>query len=207
MSFSLLLFSSVPLVVVSAALPPPVKPSNSISEAIPQRQNSTPRTPQPLINTLTAPHTTVSLPTTVPAPGTDISLRITHIGASWFAASLVEALCSGAHAAIRESVAWHPDEAVAPLPWFHSLYSQRWRDTIAVRIRGNEGKVFTWLQLEWVLDGLLGFMEGGEPGRLHPVNFEVDVVEQGTVAAGVLWYSQSPPPGAVGRRERGWEES
>ena len=67
--------------------------------------------------------------------------------------------------------------------------------------------MFTWLQLEWVLDGLLGFMEGGEPGRLHPVNFEVDVVEQGTVAAGVLWYSQSPPPGAVGRRERGWEES
>ena len=37
----------------------------------------------------------------------------------------------------------------------------------------------------------MGFMEG-EPQRLHPVNFDVNVVGEGIVAAGVLWYSQRP---------------
>ena len=64
--------------------------------------------------------------------------------------------------------------------------------------------MFTWQQLEWVLAGLLRFMEG-EPTQLHPLNFDVNVVGQGIVAAGVLWYSQSPPPRGVGEREARFE--
>lgn len=65
---------------------------------------------------------------------------------------------------------------------------------MALRIRGHPGKVFTWLQLESVLAGLLRFMEGreGDEGVMHPFNFDLNVVEHGIVAAGVLWYSQSP---------------
>ena len=63
----------------------------------------------------------------------------------------------------------------------------------------------TWLQLEGVLDGLLGFMEG-EPKQLHPINFEVNMVGEGTLAAGVLWYSQSPPAGKVEESRRGWSD-
>lgn len=48
--------------------------------------------------------------------------------------------------------------------------------------------------------GLLKYLKEGEPLQLHPVNFDVDIVGKGIVAAGVLWYSQSPPP----RAEGGW---
>ena len=65
---------------------------------------------------------------------------------------------------------------------------------MAIRVRGNEGKVVTWRQLSWVLAGLRHFMEG-EPMQLHPVNFDVNVVGIGMVAAGILWHSQSPALG------------
>ena len=132
---------------------------------------------------------TSSVPFIVPLPETGSWLRITYIGESWFATSILEGLFSGAREQIRESVFGHPDDSVAPLPWLYSLYSEEWRDTIAIRIRGNQGKVPTWLLLEWVLAGLLSFMEK-DPMMLHPVNFDVNVVEEGIVAAGVLWYSQ-----------------
>lgn len=51
-------------------------------------------------------------------------------------------------------------------------------------------------------DGLLHFMEG-EPMHLHPVNFDVVVVGTGTVAAGMLWHSQSPDFRGVERGKRG----
>ena len=31
-----------------------------------------------------------------------------------------------------------------------------------------------------------------DPRHLHPLNFDVYAVEEGIVAAGVLWYSPSP---------------
>ena len=34
--------------------------------------------------------------------------------------------------------------------------------------------------------------------QLHPLNFDVGVAHQGVVAAGVLWYTQSPYRGVDG---------
>lgn len=194
--FVLLLLSSA-LLAASGAIPPSAEPSNSrppsrTSDGIIslQQQNTTARSPLALT---TPTNATVTVPTIVPISGTDVYLRITYIGPTLFAAGLVFSLFSSAHSAIEESVTWHPEAPVTPLPWYHSSYSKELRDTIAIRIRVNEGKVLTWLQLDWVLWGLLGFMEEGEPMHLHPVNFEVYVVAQGMLAAGLLWYSQLPP--------------
>ena len=100
-----------------------------------------------------------------------------------------------AQESIQESIAFRPDVTVNPLPWFHKSYDKRWRDTLAVRVRGNDGRAITWLQLYWVLVGLQGFLEG-DPIQLHPVNFDVSVDgEERVVAAGVLWYSPGPTAG------------
>ncbi len=32
----------------------------------------------------------------------------------------------------------------------------------------------------------------GEPSQLHPINFDINVGEEGMVAVGMLWCSQSP---------------
>ena len=90
---------------------------------------------------------------------------------------------------IQQHIVRRPDAAVAPLPWFYKSYDKQWRDTLAIRVRGNEGRAITWVQLYWVLVGLQGFMEG-DPLQLHPLNFDVGVggVDR-VVAAGVLWCS------------------
>lgn len=70
-----------------------------------------------------------------------------------------------------------------------------------------EGKSFTWLQLDWVLLGLLRFMKGEKSMLSHPINFDVNAVGEGIVAAGLLWYSQSPPSRVVagkGKRRLEW---
>ncbi|CAF9937954.1 MAG: hypothetical protein ALECFALPRED_007460 [Alectoria fallacina] len=207
----LLLLRSSILLVASAVLAGSADPSTSSDGIILEQQNSTPWTPLPLtipLNaTLPSPniYTPISLPPSFPIIGTDISLRVTYIGESWFTLSILHRLFSSAYFRIKEAVAAYPDDPVKPLPWFHSLYDKQWRDALAIRIRGNQGKVLTWLQLERVLDGLRGFMVEGEPMQLHPVNFEVNVVGEGTVAAGVLWYSQSSPAGKVEERRRGVE--
>ena len=158
-----------------------------------QIQNATPPA------TLTLPSnrpltTTPSTPTLVPIPGTNIVLGITYIGPSWFRPTLLENLLAGAYNAILTPVADRPDEPVVPLPWFHQCASESWHDTIAMRVRGSEGNegAFTWRRLYWVLAGLLQFMLGGELRQLHPLNFDVNVVGEGTVAVGLLWYSQRP---------------
>lgn len=110
---------------------------------------------------------------------------------------LLSSLFGSAHLAIKESVALHPDGPVAPLPWYHSLYSKEWQDTIAIRIRVNECKALTWLELDWVLSGLMEFMVGGKPMQSHPINFEINVGARGVVATGLLWYSQMPPANVV----------
>ena len=163
-----------------------------------QPQNSTPHPPTAILTLPYTPlNTTESPPILVPVPGSDICLHITYLGPSWFATSLLKNLLSSAYGKILASVNEHPDDLVAPLPWFHKCYSTQWHDTIAIRMRGNGGRAFTWRRLSWTLAGLLQFME--DPRHLHPLNFDVYAVEEGVVAAGVLWYSQSP---AGGRRRR-----
>lgn len=195
----------------SAAIPLSALSSDSISisedSRIPQQQqNTTPWTPplQLLPPTSKPPNTTTTPTPTIiiPIPNTDLYLRITYTGKNWIATTVLAQLFTSAHAQIQEPVARHPDDAVAPLPWFHSIYSKQWGDTIAIRVRGNGDKMCTWLQLDCVLTALRMYMEGG-PTRLHPVNFDVDSVREGIVAVGVLWYSQSRPPRAVEEGEAG----
>ena len=61
----------------------------------------------------------------------------------------------------------------------------------------------------WVLTGLQTFIEEGEPIRLHPADFDVDAVGEGTVVAGVLWCSHFVESGAKGPGEErvgGWRD-
>ena len=185
----------------SAAPSPSKKASASISTSpddILQQQHSEPSTPISILTlkntTLTPPITTANGPTIIPIPGTDILLRITYIGETRIASSLLNKFLSSADQSIFNSVFSHPHERVTPLPWFHQRYDEQSGSTIAIRVRGDGDKVPDWLQLVWVLVALRDFV-GREP---HPVNFDVRVVDQGVVAAGVLWYSQHQGP-SLGR--------
>ena len=184
--FALMLLGSVFLAAASAALPPSAASTSSDGIISLQQQDKT-----PLALTIST-NNTVTVPTIVPISGTDIFLQITYVDPTWFATMRLSSLFRSAHNAISESVVLHPDGPVAPLPWYHSSYSKKWRDTVAIRIRVNVGKVLTWLQLDFVLSGLMGFMVEGVPMLSHPINFEIHVGAQGAVAAGLLWYSQSP---------------
>ena len=197
MSILYLLFLSCVLPAASAAPNATFKPSISVSpptDNILERPASPSGTPE---STLTLTDTTLTnssdtsdarRPIIIPIAG--IFLRITHVAdETWFTSSILNRLMTSAHQSIQHHIVWRPDAAVAPLPWFHKLYDKQWRDTLAIRVRGNEGRAITWLQLHWVLVGLQGFMEG-DPVQLHPVNFDVAVGgEHRVVAAGVLWYS------------------
>lgn len=209
--FFLLLLSSSLLAIASAAPPPSVKPSYSIPTAsdgiLEQPQNSTAPPPSipllyPINVTLDSQQIKTDVPTIVPVPGTDVYLMITYISESWLETSLLESFFTDAHERIQETLATHADDPIAPIPWFYGLYDSRRRETIAIRIRDHQGKIVTWRQLDSVLTGLLMFM-GGRPRELHPVNFDVNVVNKGKVAVGVLWYSQVPPLGTVDKGSRG----
>lgn len=122
-----------------------------------------------------------------------MSLRINYIGETRIAPSLLSQLLSSADESILDSVFFYPHDRVAPLPWFHQTYNEPSRSTVAIRVRGSWDKAPTWLQLFWVLVALRSFM-AREP---HPINFHVVVVNQGEIAAGVLWCSQSPSLGPL----------
>lgn len=190
----------------ASAAPSPSKQASASSSTspddIPQQQHSEPSTPITILTlknvTLTPTITTANGPTIIPIPGTGISLRISYIGEVGIAPSLLSKLFSSADESIADSVFFYPYDRVTPLPWFHQSYDEQSRSTVAIRVRGNGDKVPTWLQLFWVLVALKGYMKR-EP---HPVNFDVRVVDQGVVAAGVLWCSQRQGSFWDAQRER-----
>ena len=203
-----LLLGGAILAVVAAAPPPAAERSNAVSisgDGVLQRENATPWTPTLRPNpSNTTTSGALSVPIIVPIPGTTLYLRITYIGSSGgFSRSLLSPFFASAHDFIRDAVTQQPDDPVFPLPWFHSLPYEEWPDTVAIRIRGQVGRAFTWQQLDWVLLGVRWFMTAGgeeETGEAHPINFEVRAVSEGVVAAGLVWSFHAPPSGAVVER-------